>query len=197
MARIGVFVCHCGENIGRTVRAGDVAKAAERLPGTVFAADYPYFCSAPGQKILAEAIKDHKLDGVVVAACSPQLHEPTFRAAATHAGLNPLGAAASLTAEKACSERFCEKTRLYTAMRRRQRGAPRANPPPTHPGRNPSSTFLTDRGVGGEALLAPALRPWHGVTVRPLSYHGRLDDTSRPTAGKAFPLGNPARFRHE
>jgi heterodisulfide reductase subunit A len=77
MARIGVFVCHCGENIGRTVRAGDVAKFARRVPGTVYAADYPYFCSAPGQKILAEAIKEHDLTGVVVAACSPQLHWPT------------------------------------------------------------------------------------------------------------------------
>ena len=89
MARIGVFVCHCGENIGRTVRAGEVAKFARRLPGTVFSADYPYFCSAPGQKILAEAIKEHDLTGVVVAACSPQLHQPTFRAAANQAGLNP------------------------------------------------------------------------------------------------------------
>jgi heterodisulfide reductase subunit A len=89
MARIGVFVCHCGENIGRTVRADEVAEFARRVPGTVFSADYPYFCSAPGQKILADAIKEHDLTGVVVAACSPQLHEPTFRSAACHAGLNP------------------------------------------------------------------------------------------------------------
>jgi heterodisulfide reductase subunit A len=89
VARIGVFVCHCGENIGRTVRTGEVAKFAKRIPGTVFSADYPYFCSAPGQKILADAIKEHDLTGVVVAACSPQLHEPTFRAAACQAGLNP------------------------------------------------------------------------------------------------------------
>ena len=89
MARIGVFVCHCGENIGRTVRAGEVAEFAKRIPGTVFSADYPYFCSAPGQKILAEAITEHDLTGVVVAACSPQLHQPTFRAAANQAGLNP------------------------------------------------------------------------------------------------------------
>jgi heterodisulfide reductase subunit A len=89
MARIGVFVCHCGENIARTVRAGEVAEFARRIPGTVFSADYPYFCSAPGQKILAEAIKEHELTGVVVAACSPQLHEPTFRGAACQAGLNP------------------------------------------------------------------------------------------------------------
>jgi heterodisulfide reductase subunit A len=89
MARIGVFVCHCGENIGRTVRADEVAEFAKRIPGTVFSADYPYFCSAPGQKILTEAIKEHDLTGVVVAACSPQLHEPTFRGAACQAGLNP------------------------------------------------------------------------------------------------------------
>lgn len=89
MARIGVFVCHCGENIGRTVRSGEVAEFARRIPGTVFATDYPYFCSAPGQKILAEAIEEHDLTGVVVAACSPQLHEPTFRSAASQAGLSP------------------------------------------------------------------------------------------------------------
>jgi len=89
MARIGVFVCHCGENIGRTVRADEVAEFARRIPGTVFSADYPYFCSAPGQKILTDAIERHGLTGVVVAACSPQLHEPTFRGAARRAGLNP------------------------------------------------------------------------------------------------------------
>lgn len=71
------------------MRPREVAEFAKRIPGTVFSADYPYFCSAPGQKILAEAIEEHELTGVVVAACSPQLHEPTFRAAACHAGLNP------------------------------------------------------------------------------------------------------------
>ncbi|MHC4428806.1 MAG: 4Fe-4S dicluster domain-containing protein [Planctomycetota bacterium] len=65
MARIGVFVCHCGENIGRTVRAREVAEFAKRIPGTVFSADYPYFCSAPGQKILAEAIKEAGLNPYV------------------------------------------------------------------------------------------------------------------------------------
>jgi len=89
MARIGVFVCHCGENIGRTVRAGEVAEFARRIPGTVFSTDYAYLCSAPGQRILTEAIEEHDLTGVVVAACSPQLHEPTFRGAACQAGLNP------------------------------------------------------------------------------------------------------------
>ncbi len=89
MARIGVFVCHCGENIARTVKVKQVAEAARSMPGVAFATDYPYMCSAPGQKILMEAIAEHHLTGVVVSACSPQLHEPTFRRASTQAGLNP------------------------------------------------------------------------------------------------------------
>jgi heterodisulfide reductase subunit A2 len=89
MARIGVFVCHCGENIARTVKVKQVAEAARNISGVAFSTDYPYMCSAPGQKILMDAIKEHKLTGVVVSACSPQLHEPTFRRASTQAGLNP------------------------------------------------------------------------------------------------------------
>ncbi len=89
MAKIGVFVCHCGENIARTVNVKQVAEAARRIPGVAFSTDYPYFCSAPGQKIVMDAIKEHGLTGVVVSACSPQLHEPTFRRAASQAGLNP------------------------------------------------------------------------------------------------------------
>jgi heterodisulfide reductase subunit A len=89
MSRIGVFVCHCGENIARTVRVKDVAAAARALPQVAFATDYKYLCSAPGQKIVTDAIAEHGLTGVVVAACSPQLHEPTFRKAGARAGLNP------------------------------------------------------------------------------------------------------------
>ena len=89
MARIGVFVCHCGENIARTVDVKRVAEGARGLPDVAFATDYTYMCSAPGQKILIEAVREHALTGVVVSACSPQLHEPTFRCAAAEAGLNP------------------------------------------------------------------------------------------------------------
>jgi heterodisulfide reductase subunit A len=89
MAKIGVFVCHCGENIARTVRVKDVAEAASQIPGVAFSAHYPYMCSAPGQKMVRDAIAEHGLTGVVVAACSPQLHEPTFRRATSQAGLNP------------------------------------------------------------------------------------------------------------
>ena len=89
MPRIGVFVCHCGENIARTVDVRQVAEAAGRMPGVVFATDYTYMCSAPGQKLVADAIRERGLTGVVVSACSPQLHEPTFRNAVRQAGLNP------------------------------------------------------------------------------------------------------------
>jgi heterodisulfide reductase subunit A2 len=89
MARIGVFVCHCGENIARTVKVKQVAENARQIPGVAFSTDYPYMCSAPGQKIMMDAIKQHGLTGVVVSACSPQLHEPTFRRAAEQVGLNP------------------------------------------------------------------------------------------------------------
>lgn len=89
MARVGVFVCHCGENVARRVDVETVAEFARRLPGVVSSEHYPYMCSAPGQKKVEEAIRDQGLTGVVVAACSPHLHEPTFRGASSHAGLNP------------------------------------------------------------------------------------------------------------
>jgi heterodisulfide reductase subunit A len=89
MSRIGVFVCHCGENIGRTVDCAAVAKALGDVPGVAHAIDYKYMCSDPGQQLIKQAIVDKKLTGVVVAACSPHMHEKTFRRAATGAGLNP------------------------------------------------------------------------------------------------------------
>jgi heterodisulfide reductase subunit A len=89
VSRIGVFVCHCGENIGRTVDCARVAEAANGLPGVVLSTDYKYMCSDPGQNKIREAIRDLHLDGVVVAACSPAMHEPTFRRATANEGVNP------------------------------------------------------------------------------------------------------------
>jgi heterodisulfide reductase subunit A len=89
MSKIGVFVCHCGENIGATVDCGKVAQAATQMEGVAWAVDYKYMCSEPGQAQIKEAILEKGLDGVVVAACSPRMHEPTFRKACAEAGLNP------------------------------------------------------------------------------------------------------------
>jgi len=89
MSRIGVFICHCGENISRTVDVERVAQEVGRLPGVAFSSDYKYMCSDPGQTLLKKTIQDQKLSHVVVAACSPRMHEKTFRKAVEAAGLNP------------------------------------------------------------------------------------------------------------
>ena len=89
MQRIGVFVCWCGSNIAGTVDVKAVAEALRSEPGVVFSTDYQYMCSQAGQEIIKEAIKEHKLTGVVVCSCSPRMHEATFRKTAQAAGLNP------------------------------------------------------------------------------------------------------------
>ncbi|HEX9047626.1 MAG TPA: CoB--CoM heterodisulfide reductase iron-sulfur subunit A family protein [Verrucomicrobiae bacterium] len=89
MSRIGVFICHCGENISKTVDCARVAEAARQLPGVIHAVDYRYTCSEPGQAQIREAIQKHQLTGVVVGACSPRMHEKTFRKTCAAAGLNP------------------------------------------------------------------------------------------------------------
>ncbi len=88
-ARIGVYVCHCGVNIAASVDVEEVAEAAAGLPGVVVARDYTYMCSDPGQELIKQDIREHGLNRVVVASCSPRMHEPTFRAAAEQEGVNP------------------------------------------------------------------------------------------------------------
>ncbi|OGD22118.1 MAG: disulfide reductase [Candidatus Aminicenantes bacterium RBG_13_59_9] len=88
MKRTGVFICHCGINIAGTVDVKKVAEELAKHPGVVHSEDYVYMCSDPGQNLIEQAIKEKKLDGVVVACCSPNLHETTFRNASKRAGLN-------------------------------------------------------------------------------------------------------------
>ena len=87
--RIGVFVCHCGINIASTVQIERVVEAIKGYPGVAHAEDYKYMCSDPGQGMIRARIKEKNLNGVVVAACSPTLHELTFRNAVRRSGLNP------------------------------------------------------------------------------------------------------------
>ncbi|MDR1722272.1 MAG: CoB--CoM heterodisulfide reductase iron-sulfur subunit A family protein [Methanobrevibacter sp.] len=86
--RIGVYVCHCGVNIGGVVDVPSVADYAKTLPNVVIAKDYKYYCSDPGQASIQEDIKEYNLNRIVVAACSPRLHEATFRRCVREAGLN-------------------------------------------------------------------------------------------------------------
>ena len=87
--KIGVFICHCGSNIASVVDIEKVMETIRELPNVEVTADYKYVCSKPGQLILKDHIKNNRLDGVVIAACSPRMHEPTFRQAMREAGLNP------------------------------------------------------------------------------------------------------------
>jgi len=87
--KIGVYVCHCGANIAGTVDVAQVTEYASGLPSVVVARDYKFMCSDPGQDLIKNDIKELGLNRVVVASCSPRLHEPTFRRTLASADLNP------------------------------------------------------------------------------------------------------------
>ncbi len=86
--RIGVFVCHCGVNIGSVVNVPEVVEYAKKLPDVVYAEENLYTCSQDAQKLIAEKIKQHNLNRVVVASCTPRTHEPLFRETLQEAGLS-------------------------------------------------------------------------------------------------------------
>jgi len=87
--KIGVYTCHCGINIGGVVDIQEVVDYAASLPNVIVSEEYKYFCSDPGQEMIQKDIKEKGVNRVVVAACSPRLHEPTFRRCIREAGLNP------------------------------------------------------------------------------------------------------------
>ncbi|MFB0533972.1 MAG: FAD-dependent oxidoreductase [Anaerolineae bacterium] len=87
--KIGVYICHCGTNIEATVDVEGVVEYAKGLPGVAVARDNKYTCSDPGQKVIQEDIRELGLNRVVVASCTPRMHEPTFRRAVEGAGMNP------------------------------------------------------------------------------------------------------------
>lgn len=87
--RIGVYVCQCGTNIGGVIDVDAVAAHASHLPNVILAKTYSYMCSDPGQALIKNDIQEQNLNRIVVASCSPLMHESTFRAACLEAGLNP------------------------------------------------------------------------------------------------------------
>jgi len=89
MRRIGVFVCHCGINIAQNVDVKALTEYASHLNGVVVAKEYKYMCSDVGASLIKNTIKEFKLDGVVIASCSPRMHEHTFRRVANDGGVNP------------------------------------------------------------------------------------------------------------
>jgi len=87
--KTGVYVCHCGTNIASKVDVAAVAEYARHLDNVVLARDYTYMCSDPGQDLIKQDIQEQGLNRVVVASCTPLMHEPTFRRACQEGGLNP------------------------------------------------------------------------------------------------------------
>jgi heterodisulfide reductase subunit A len=87
--KIGVYVCECGVNIAATVNVAEVVKFAQGLPNVIIARQYKYQCSDLGQKMIKDDIRNLGLNRVVVASCTPRMHEITFQNAVAEAGLNP------------------------------------------------------------------------------------------------------------
>lgn len=87
--RIGVYICHCGSNIAGVIDPENVVEFAKGMPDVVRATDTLYACADSGQRLIKEDIKKYNLNRVIVSACSVRMHEPTFRAAVSEAGLNP------------------------------------------------------------------------------------------------------------
>lgn len=87
--KIGVYICHCGSNIAGVVDVAEVARWAATLPDVAIARDYRFMCSSLGQELIQKDIRELGLDRVVVASCTPRMHEPTFQRAVAAAGLNP------------------------------------------------------------------------------------------------------------
>ncbi|MEE8571293.1 MAG: CoB--CoM heterodisulfide reductase iron-sulfur subunit A family protein, partial [Candidatus Bathyarchaeia archaeon] len=87
--RIGVFICHCGLNIAGILDIGQLMEYSQTLPDVVFVKENRYTCADPGQEEIRKGIVEHNLTRVIVAACSPRMHEPTFRTTVEEAGLNP------------------------------------------------------------------------------------------------------------
>jgi heterodisulfide reductase subunit A len=87
--RIGVFICHCGLNIAGVIDIKELVEFAKTIPDVVYVKENRYTCADPGQEEIRKAVKEHKLNRVIVAACSPRMHEVTFRRTVSEAGLNP------------------------------------------------------------------------------------------------------------
>jgi len=90
--KIGFYICHCGLNIAYKVRCAEVAEYIGAMPHVVISRDYLFMCSDPGQELIEKDVAEHGLTRVVVASCSPRMHENTFRGACARAGLNPFRA---------------------------------------------------------------------------------------------------------
>jgi heterodisulfide reductase subunit A2 len=125
MARVGVFTCFCGANIADFIDVPKVVEATKKIKEVKVSIEYKYMCSDPGQQMIKDAIVQHRLTSVVVAACSPRMHEKTFRKALLDAGMNPYMLEVANIREhsswvhqkdkKAATEKACDLVRMAVA----------------------------------------------------------------------------------
>ena len=182
--RVGVFVCHCGTNIAGTVDCKAVTESALDIPGVVVSRDNLYTCSEPGQNQIVEEIKKHKLTKVVIASCSPKMHERTFRKTLEKAGLNPY-VLEVVNLREQCSWVHKDKAAATRKAKALVRGGVRraANLEPLHPTEVAISEGALVIG-GGIAGISAALQLANsGYTVhlveREASIGGRMAQLSK------------------
>jgi len=120
--KIGVFVCHCGINISQIVDVKKLTEYAKTLDGVVVSKDYKYMCSDVGANLIKDSIKSHKLNGVVIACCSPRMHEHTFRGVVEAGGVNAFNLEIANIREQ-CSWAHEDKTRATEKAKSLVRGA--------------------------------------------------------------------------
>jgi len=120
--KLGVFVCHCGINISSMVDVKKLTEYAKTLDGVVISKDYKYMCSDVGANLIKDSIKKHKLDGVVIACCSPRMHEHTFRGVVEAGGVNAFNLEIANIREQ-CSWAHEDKTRATANAIAMVRGA--------------------------------------------------------------------------
>ncbi|MFW5740198.1 MAG: NAD(P)-binding protein, partial [Myxococcota bacterium] len=197
--RIGFYICHCGINIASRVRCAEVAEYIGTLPDVTVSRDYLFMCSDPGQELIEKDIPEYGLTRVVVASCSPRMHENTFRGAVARAGLNPFRCFHHVCVREHVSwvhvdmDEATEKAKIL-ARAGVQRVAQQYDLYPNHFSVNPN-TLVVGGGIAGmQAALDIASAGYHVYLVEKqptIGGHMLQYDKTFPTLDCAACIGTP------
>ncbi len=197
--RIGFYICHCGINIASKVRCAEVAEYISAMPDVVVSRDYLFMCSDPGQDLIEKDIPEHGLTRVVVASCSPRMHENTFRGAVVRAGLNPFRSFHHVCVREHVSwvhldmDEATEKAKLLSQAGVR-RVVQQGDLFPAHFKVNPN-TLVVGGGIAGmQAALDVAAAGYHVYLVEKeatIGGHMLQYDKTFPTLDCAACIGTP------
>ncbi len=197
--RIGFYICHCGINIASKARCAEVAEFVRGLPDVVVSRDYLFMCSDPGQELIEKDIPEYGLTRVVVASCSPRMHEHTFRSAVARGGLNPFRSFHHVCVREHVSwvhESMDEATEKAKILARAgvMRVARQIDLQPAHFAVNPN-TLVVGGGIAGmQASLDIASAGYHVYLVErtpTIGGHMLQYDKTFPTLDCAACIGTP------